>query len=47
VNGCAQKHLIDVGGDPIASAPAQYARNIQREEGKWRAVIKKLGLVDN
>jgi hypothetical protein len=42
-----KKHLIDVGGDPIASTPAGYARNIQREEGKWLAVIKKLGLVVN
>ena len=42
-----KKHLIDVGGDPIASTPAEYARNIQREEGKWQAVIKQLGLVVN
>jgi len=42
-----KKRLIDVGGDPIASTPAEYARNIQREEGKWQAVIKKLGLVVN
>jgi tripartite-type tricarboxylate transporter receptor subunit TctC len=42
-----KKHLIDAGGDPIASTPSEYARNIQREEGKWQAVIKKLGLVVN
>src|SRR6201996_1722454 len=30
-----KKRLIEVGGDPIASTPAEYARNIQREEGKW------------
>ena len=42
-----KQRLIDVGGDPIASTPAEYARNIQREEGKWQAVIKKLGLVVN
>ena len=42
-----KKRLIDAGGDPIASTPAEYARNIQREEGKWQAVIKKLGLVVN
>ncbi len=42
-----KRHLIDLGGDPIASTPAEYARNIQREEGKWQAVIKKLGLVVN
>jgi len=42
-----KRHLTDLGGDPIASTPAEYARNIQREEGKWQAVIKKLGLVVN
>ena len=42
-----KKRLIDAGGDPIASTPAEYARNIQREESKWQAVIKKLGLVVN
>jgi tripartite-type tricarboxylate transporter receptor subunit TctC len=42
-----KKRLIDAGGDPIPSTPAEYARNIQREEKKWQAVIKKLGLVVN
>jgi tripartite-type tricarboxylate transporter receptor subunit TctC len=42
-----KKRLIDAGGDPIASTPVEYARNIQREEGKWQAVIKNLGLVVN
>src|SRR5262249_34696618 len=32
------------GGDPIASTPEEYAANMQREEDKWAAVIKKLGL---
>ena len=40
-----KKRLLDAGGDPLASTPAEYAQNIQREEGKWQAVIKKLGLV--
>jgi tripartite-type tricarboxylate transporter receptor subunit TctC len=42
-----KKRLLDAGGDPIASTPAEYMQNIQREEGKWQAVIKKLGLVIN
>jgi tripartite-type tricarboxylate transporter receptor subunit TctC len=32
------------GGDPIASTPEEYAANIEREEGKWAELIKKLGL---
>lgn len=40
-----KKRLLDAGGDPLASTPEDYAQNIQREEGKWQAVIKKLGLV--
>ena len=42
-----KKPLLDAGGDPLASTPEEYAQNIQREEGKWQAVIKKLGLVIN
>jgi tripartite-type tricarboxylate transporter receptor subunit TctC len=42
-----KKRLLDAGGDPLASTADQYAQNIQREEGKWQAVIKKLGLVIN
>ncbi len=40
-----KKRLLDAGGDPVSSTPAEYAENIAREEGKWQAVIKKLGLV--
>ena len=40
-----KKRLLDAGGDPVASTPEDYAQNIQREEDKWLAVIKKLGLV--
>ena len=40
-----KKRLLDAGGDPLPSTPAEYATNIAREEGKWQAVIKKLGLV--
>jgi hypothetical protein len=28
----------------MASTPEDYAANIAREEGKWGAIVKKLGL---
>lgn len=42
-----KRRLLDAGGDPIAGTPAEYMQNIRREEGKWQAVIKRLGLVIN
>ena len=39
--------IIADGGGPVASTPEEYAANIQREEGKWAALLKKLGLVVN
>jgi tripartite-type tricarboxylate transporter receptor subunit TctC len=41
------KRIVADGGDPAASTPEEYAENIAREEGKWRALIDKLGLVVN
>jgi len=41
-----KQRLLDAGGDPIVSTPAEYRQNIHREESKWQAVIKKLGLVN-
>jgi tripartite-type tricarboxylate transporter receptor subunit TctC len=41
------KRIIADGGDPAASTPEEYAENIVREEAKWAALIKKLGLVIN
>jgi tripartite-type tricarboxylate transporter receptor subunit TctC len=38
------KRIIADGGDPVASTPEEYAANIEREEAKWAALIKKLGL---
>jgi tripartite-type tricarboxylate transporter receptor subunit TctC len=42
-----KKRIIADGGGPVARTPEEYAANIQREEGKWAALIKKLGLVIN
>jgi tripartite-type tricarboxylate transporter receptor subunit TctC len=40
-----KKRIIADGGGPLASTPEEYAANIAREEGKWAALIKKLGIV--
>jgi tripartite-type tricarboxylate transporter receptor subunit TctC len=32
------------GGDPLMSSPAEYAADIEREDKKWGALIKKLNL---
>src|SRR5205814_7191876 len=32
------------GGDPLTSTPEEYAADIDREEAKWSALIRKLGL---
>jgi tripartite-type tricarboxylate transporter receptor subunit TctC len=39
-----RKRLIDEGTDPTPSTPEEYAANLEREEAKWAALIKKLGL---
>jgi tripartite-type tricarboxylate transporter receptor subunit TctC len=32
------------GGDPMTSSPAEYAADIDKEEKKWGALVRKLGL---
>ena len=39
-----KKRLIGYGDDPAPSSPEEYAENIRRQEGKWAALVKKLGL---
>ena len=34
----------DEGGDPLTSTPEEYAADIDQEERKWGALIKKLNL---
>jgi len=36
--------LIELGSEPTPGTPDDYAANIKREEGKWAALIKQLGL---
>ncbi|HEY7997363.1 MAG TPA: tripartite tricarboxylate transporter substrate binding protein [Pseudolabrys sp.] len=42
-----KQRIIADGGGPVASTPEEYAANIAREEGRWAALIKQLGLVVN
>jgi tripartite-type tricarboxylate transporter receptor subunit TctC len=39
-----QKRIHMEGGDPLASTPAEYADDIDREEKKWASLVHKLGL---
>jgi tripartite-type tricarboxylate transporter receptor subunit TctC len=39
-----KKRLVAEGSDPAPGTPEDYAANIRREEGKWAALIKQLGL---
>jgi tripartite-type tricarboxylate transporter receptor subunit TctC len=39
-----KKRLIADGSDPAPSTPEEYGDNIKREEGKWAALVAKLGL---
>ena len=39
-----KKRMIDLGSEAVPGTPEDYAANIHREEGKWAALVKKLGL---
>jgi tripartite-type tricarboxylate transporter receptor subunit TctC len=39
-----KKRISAEGGDPLTSTPAQYAADIDKEEKKWRALVRRLGL---
>jgi tripartite-type tricarboxylate transporter receptor subunit TctC len=39
-----QKRIHLEGGDPLASTPAEYADDIDREEKKWSKLVRQLGL---
>ena len=36
--------ISDEGGDPLAGTPDQQATDIDEEESKWGALVRKLGL---
>jgi tripartite-type tricarboxylate transporter receptor subunit TctC len=39
-----KKRIHNEGGDPLTSSPAEYAADIDKEDRKWAALIKKLNL---
>ena len=39
-----KKRIHSEGGDPLTSTPDEYAADIDREETKWSALIKRLNL---
>ena len=38
-----QERMADDGTEPLPSTPEEYAADIDREETKWSAVVKKSG----
>lgn len=38
------QRLVDLGFDPIGSAPEQYVANIRSETAKWARVIRQAGV---
>src|SRR5215475_5260788 len=43
-NADVQTQIHREGGDPMTSTPAEYADDIDKEEKKWSALVRKLGL---
>ena len=43
-NDEVKKRIQFEGGDPLTSSPDEYAADIDREEAKWGALIRKLNL---
>jgi tripartite-type tricarboxylate transporter receptor subunit TctC len=39
-----KKRIVADGGGPAPSTQQEYAANIAREEGKWAALVKRLGI---
>jgi tripartite-type tricarboxylate transporter receptor subunit TctC len=40
----AKQRIQQEGGDPLSSSPEEYVKDIDQEERKWSALIKKLNL---
>jgi hypothetical protein len=36
--------IADEGGDPLPGTPEQQANDIDQEETKWGALVRKLGI---
>jgi len=39
-----KQRIVAEGGDPLTSTPDDYAKDIDREETKWGALVRKLNL---
>jgi tripartite-type tricarboxylate transporter receptor subunit TctC len=39
-----KERILAEGGDPLASTPEEYAKDIDREETKWGTLVRKLNL---
>jgi tripartite-type tricarboxylate transporter receptor subunit TctC len=39
-----KQRILNEGGDPLASSPEEYAKDIDQEERKWSVLIRKLNL---
>lgn len=39
-----RKRIASDGGDPVTSTPEEYAADIDREEAKWAALVRRLNL---
>ena len=39
-----KKRIATEGGDPLTSSPEEYAADIDQEEAKWAALIRRLNL---
>jgi tripartite-type tricarboxylate transporter receptor subunit TctC len=39
-----RKRIASDGGDPMTSTPEEYAADIDREEAKWAALVRRLNL---
>jgi tripartite-type tricarboxylate transporter receptor subunit TctC len=43
-NAQVQQRIVAEGGDPLASTPEEYAKDIEREASKWGALVRRLNL---
>ncbi len=43
-NEQVKQRILAEGGDPMTSSPEEYAADIDREETKWSALVRKLNL---
>jgi tripartite-type tricarboxylate transporter receptor subunit TctC len=39
-----KQRILAEGGDPLTSTPEDYAKDIDKEEAKWGALVRKLNL---